>query len=143
MRRTIVAALAVTLLAGAGWACATTSGGGGGGGSGESSISFSATRYSADELAAAPVRNLYDFFRRHSRVRIGQTGSRTPLVVRYQGRYVPARLYVDDSEAGNPIGLLRQTRPGDVESLEILAPDEASSIYGGQGRLAVVTLRMK
>lgn len=129
--------MAVTLVAGAGWACATTGGGGAAG------VSLSASRYSAEEMAALPYDDLYNFFRAHNQIRMGQTGAQTPIGVRYQGELVSARLYVNDSEAGNPISLLRQTSPADVASLTIRDPDEASSIYGGQGTFAVISVEMK
>lgn len=57
--------------------------------------------------------------------------------------FVPALLYIDDSETGVPIPRLRQIAPEQVESLRILDRDEASSRYGGSGRVAIVSITLK
>lgn len=59
------------------------------------------------------------------------------------GQFTPAMLYIGDAEAGSPIPRLRQISPSDVESLELLDPGEASSRYGGDGRLAIVALTLQ
>lgn len=137
MHRTLAGTLAVLLLTGAGWACATT------GTSGGNSLSMSATAYSGGELTEAPHDNLYDFLRDHNRVRVGQLGAGSPLGVRYQGQYVEARLYIDDSDVANPVTRLRQLRPEQVASLRILDPSDASSRYGGRGRFAVISVTLQ
>lgn len=59
------------------------------------------------------------------------------------GRYVAARLYIDDREVGNPIPRLRQLRPAQIKELEILRPSQASSRYGGAGDVGVVSIILK
>lgn len=135
MRRTTVSALVALLIAGTG-GCSSTG------------LSLSSTSYRAEDFAEAQYATLYDFFQSHSRVRIGDLGSATPLYVRDQsgsssGRYAPAMLYVDEQEIGAPIPRLRQIDPSQVESLEILRPSEASSRYGGHGRTAIIDLRLQ
>lgn len=59
------------------------------------------------------------------------------------GQFAPALLYIDDRATGAPIQRLRQIAPAQVETLEILRPAEASSRYGGDGRLAIISLTLK
>ena len=135
MLRTTVSALVAVLILGVG-GCAS------------SGLSLSSSTYSADDFAAAQYATLYDFFQSHSRIRVGDLGSATPLYVRDQsqastGQYAPAMLYIDEQEIGAPVPRLRQIAPSQVQSLEILRPSEASSRYGGHGRTGVIDLRLK
>lgn len=135
MTRTLALVLALSLVGGGAWGCATT-----GSGDSDSGVTLSATRYSAADLARLPHDNLYDLFRQHHRVRVGRSTDRSPLRVRHRGSYVPARLSVDGSEVANPLSLLRQTSPRVLAHLVIRNPREASSVRGDQGLFAVIAI---
>lgn len=75
MPRNALAALTISLLAGAAWACA--SGGG---------TSLGSTFYSAEDLSEARYESAYDFLKAHHRVRVSTAGSGGQrLLVRNRG----------------------------------------------------------
>lgn len=57
--------------------------------------------------------------------------------------YVPARLYVDDSEVGSPVSALREIRLDEIESLRILRPSEANLQFGDSDNSGAVAVILK
>lgn len=116
--------------------------------SGGSSV-LSQTQVSAEELATADYQTVYDFLRAHSRVRFQSRGGQESMTVYGGGSLrmntqTGAMLIVDNQEVkGNVPAILRQMPLARVASLRILRATEASTRYGGSGRVGAVVIETK
>lgn len=116
--------------------------------SGGSSV-LSRTQVSADELANLDYQTAYDFLQAHSRVRFRARGGQEFMTVYGGGSLrmntqTGAMLIVDNQEVrGNVPAILRQMPLANVASIRILRATEASTQYGGDGRVGAVVIETK
>lgn len=147
----LIRSLGAALLVGLFGACAS---GGANGGDGGNFAAFDQMRISQDMLAEVEPMSIYDFLRRHSRVRIERVSSSDPnaggggeaiLVEGRAGltagdRVATAAVFVDDRKVFDPIATIREIRTDQIQRLEILRAGEASGRYGGSGYAGAVAI---
>ena len=144
--RSLGAALLVALFG----ACAS----GGGGGDGGDFAAFDQMRITQDMLAEVQPMSIYDFLRRHSRVRIERVSANDPNAggsgeaIFVEGRagltagdrVTTAAVFVDDRQVFDPIATVREMRTNQIQRLEILRAGEASGRFGGSGYSGAISI---
>ncbi len=131
MPRNALAALTISLLVGAAWACASGSG-----------TSLGSTFYSAEDLSEARYESAYDFLKAHHRVRVSTAGSGGQrLLVRNRGNRDEDLSNAAVDQEGGRVGMtVDSSRPAGPGGESADEQSEAGQPVGSSGRYIAANL---